>query len=304
MEKFEITILGCGSALPTMKHYNSSHVVNIREKLFMIDCGEGTQRQFRRCKLKFSKLNHIFITHMHGDHFFGLIGLISTLGLLGRTATLHIYGPKDIEDILTPLLKYFCNGMSYNIEIHLVDTKSFNLVYEDRSVSIYAIPLKHRIACCGYLFKEKEGLRHIIPEKIKAFEIPTSQINNIKAGLDYICPNGEIIKNDLLTTPPSHTRSYAYCSDTIFMQKNAEYLKDVDVLYHEATFSEEDKRFCKQTYHSTAKQAAELAQLANVGKLIIGHFSSRYDNENILLEESKCVFHNTILAEEGLRITI
>ena len=304
MEKFEITILGCGSALPTMKHYNSSHVVNIREKLFMIDCGEGTQRQFRLCKLKFSKLNHIFITHMHGDHFFGLIGLISTLGLLGRTATLHIHGPKDIEEILRPLLKYFCNGMSYNIEIHSVDTKSFNLVYEDRSVSIYAIPLKHRIACCGYLFKEKEGLRHIIPEKIKAFEIPTSQINNIKAGLDYICPNGEIIKNDFLTTPPSHTRSYAYCSDTIFMQKNAEYLKDVDVLYHEATFSEEDKRLCKQTYHSTAKQAAELAQLANVGKLIIGHFSSRYDNENILLEESKCVFHNTILAEEGLRITI
>lgn len=304
MEKFEITILGCGSALPTMKHYNSSQVINIREKLFMIDCGEGTQIQFRRNKLKFSKLNHIFISHMHGDHFFGLIGLVSTLGLLGRTATLHIYGPKDLCEVLMPLLKFFCNGMTYQIEIHIVDTKSHELIYEDRSLEIYSIPLKHRIACSGYLFKEKEGLRHIKPEKIKALDVPISQINNIKAGLDYTCPNGEVIKNETLTTPPSPARSYAYCSDTIFIAKNAEILKDVDVIYHEATFCEEDKRMCKQTYHSTAKQAAEIAKLSNAGKLIIGHFSSRYEDENILLEEAKSVFSNTFLAKESQRITI
>ncbi len=304
MNKFEVTVLGCGCALPTVRHFGSSQVVNIREKLYMVDCGEGTQIQFRRNKMKFTRLNHIFITHLHGDHFFGLIGLISTMSLLGRTATLHVYGPKDIEPMLRPQLDYFCNGMSYSVEIHTVNTKTSSVIFEDRSVTVHSIPLKHRIVCCGYLFKEKASMRHIRPDVLKAFDIPISQINNIKAGMDYMCPDGEMIKNDLLTTPPTPPRSFAYCSDTVFRPDNAELLKGVDLLYHEATFAEADKPLCKHTFHSTAGEAGELARLAEVKRLMIGHFSSRYEDENILLQEAQSVFPETILARENLRITL
>ncbi len=304
MNKFEVTILGCGSALPTLRHFNSSQVINIREKLFMVDCGEGTQVQLRRNKMKLTRLNHIFISHLHGDHFFGLIGLISTMALLGRTATLHVYGPKDIEPLLRPQLDYFCNGMDYKVEIHTVSTKASEQVFEDRSVTVYSIPLKHRISCCGYIFREKPTPRHIKPGVLPAFDIPISQINNIKAGMDYTSPDGEVIPNELLTTPSTPPRSYAYCSDTIFLPEIAEIIKGVDVLYHEATFSEEDKHQCKRTFHSTAKEAAEIAVLAEAKKLLIGHFSSRYDDENILLEEAKSVFPETLLAQENLKITL
>ncbi len=304
MNKFEVTVLGCGCALPTVKHFAPSQVVNIREKLYMVDCGEGTQIQFRRNRMKFARLNHIFITHLHGDHFFGLIGLISTMALLGRTATLHVYGPKDIEPMLRPQIDYFCNGMDYKVEIHIVDTKTSTIIFEDRSVTVQSIPLKHRVVCCGYLFKEKESLRHIRPDAIAAFDIPRSQINNIKAGLDYTCPDGEIIKNELLTTPPTPARSYAYCSDTTFLPDNATLLKGVDLLYHEATFAEEDKNMCKHTFHSTAHEAGEMARLSEAKRLMIGHFSSRYDDENILLKEAQSVFPETLLARENLQITL
>ncbi len=304
MEKFELRVLGCGCGIPTVRHYGSSQVLNIREKLYMIDCGEGTQVQFRRNKLKFSKLNHIFISHLHGDHFFGLIGLISTMSLLGRTATLHVYGPKDIEPMLRPQLDYFCNGMDYKVEIHTVSTKTSELVFEDNSVSIYSIPLKHRIVCTGYLFKEKPTQPHIKPDAIKAFGIPVSQINNIKAGLDYVSPDGEVIKNDLLTTPPAPPRSYAYCSDTIFRPEIAEIIKDVNLLYHEATFSEADKHQCKHTGHSTAKEAGEMARLANARRLMIGHISARYEDEELMLQEAKSMFAETILAKENLCVTV
>lgn len=304
MEKFEVTILGCGSALPTLRHHPTSQIVNIREKLFMIDCGEGTQLQIRRNRFKFSKINHIFISHLHGDHFFGLIGLMSTMGLLGRTATLHIYGPKDTENILRPHIDYFCNGMAYNIEIHPINTKESNKIYEDKSVEIHTIPLKHRILCCGFLFKEKPTLPHIIPDKIKEHNIPISQINNIKAGLDYTRPDGTTIPNSELTMPPAPTRSYAYCTDTLFLPQNASVIENTDLLYHEATFCEEDKRYCKPTFHSTASQAAEMARLSHAKRLVIGHFSSRYDNENELLKEAKAIFPNTILAKENLTISL
>lgn len=304
MEKFEITILGCGSALPTLRHFPTSQIVNIREKLFMIDCGEGTQLQLRKSKLKFSKINHIFISHLHGDHFFGLIGLISTFNLLGRTATLHIYGPKDLEPIIRPQLNYFCNGIAYNIEIHIIDTKHFSLIYEDRSVEIHTIPLKHRILCCGFLFKEKQTLPHIKSDMIKAYNIPISQINNIKAGMDYISQDGEIIRNSLLTAPARAARSYAYCSDTIYLPENANFLQEVDLLYHEATFSNEDERYCKSTFHSTASQAAKIAKLSNAKQLMIGHYSSRYNNESILLKEAQEIFPMTILAQENMTISL
>ena len=304
MEKFEVTVLGCGSALPTVKHNGSGMVVNIREKYFLVDCAEGTQVELRRNHIHLNRLFNVFITHLHGDHCFGLMGLISTLGLLGRTAPLHVYGPQDIETLFQPLIDYHCNGMTYEVVFHPIDTHQNVCIYEDKSLQVFSIPLKHRIRCCGYYFKEKELSRHILKEAIEKYDIPISQINNVKAGLDYVMPNGQIIKNEVLTTPPSPARSFAYCSDTVFRPEIAEMMKGVDLLYHEATFAESEKLLCSKVYHSTAKQAAEIARLAGAKQLMLGHYSSRYNDETILQNEAAEVFENTILAKEGLVVTV
>ena len=304
MEKFEVTVLGCGSALPTVKHNGSGMVVNIREKYFLVDCAEGTQVELRRNHIHLNRLFNVFITHLHGDHCFGLMGLISTLGLLGRTAPLHVYGPQDIETLFQPLIDYHCNGMTYEVVFHPIDTHQNVCIYEDKSLQVFSIPLKHRIRCCGYYFKEKELSRHILKEAIEKYVIPISQINNVKAGLDYVMPNGQIIKNEVLTTPPSPARSFAYCSDTVFRPEIAEMMKGVDLLYHEATFAESEKLLCSKVYHSTAKQAAEIARLAGAKQLMLGHYSSRYNDEAILQKEAAEVFENTILAKEGLVVTV
>ncbi|MBQ5461347.1 MAG: ribonuclease Z [Bacteroidaceae bacterium] len=304
MEKFEVTVLGCGSALPTVKHNGSGMVVNIREKYFLVDCAEGTQVELRRNHIHLNRLFNVFITHLHGDHCFGLMGLISTLGLLGRTAPLHVYGPQDIGTLFQPLIDYHCNGMTYEVVFHPIDTHQNVCIYEDKSLQVFSIPLKHRIRCCGYYFKEKELSRHILKEAIEKYDIPISQINNVKAGLDYVMPNGQIIKNEVLTTPPSPARSFAYCSDTVFRPEIAEMMKGVDLLYHEATFAESEKLLCSKVYHSTAKQAAEIAQLAGAKQLMLGHYSSRYNDETILQKEAAEVFENTILAKEGLVVTV
>ena len=304
MEKFEVTVLGCGSALPTVKHNGSGMVVNIREKYFLVDCAEGTQVELRRNHIHLNRLFNVFITHLHGDHCFGLMGLISTLGLLGRTAPLHVYGPQDIETLFQPLIDYHCNGMTYEVVFHPIDTHQNVCIYEDKSLQVFSIPLKHRIRCCGYYFKEKELSRHILKEAIEKYDIPISQINNVKAGLDYVMPNGQIIKNEELTTPPSTARSFAYCSDTVFRPEIAEMMKGVDLLYHEATFAESEKQLCSKVYHSTAKQAAEIARLAGAKQLMLGHYSSRYNDEAILQKEAAEVFENTILAKEGLVVTV
>lgn len=304
MEKFELTVLGCGSALPTTRHSGAAQVLNIREKYFLIDCAECTQLQMRKYHVKFSQINNIFISHLHGDHVFGLIGFISTLALLGRNRTLNIYGPKDTEALFRPQLNYFCNGIDFSINIHEVDTSAHTLIYEDKSVEVYTIPLKHRIKCCGYLFKEKPLFPHIKRDLIDAYNIPVCYINNIKAGMDWITEDGEVIPNNILTTPADPTRSFAYCSDTMFLPQNAELLQGVDLLYHEATFAEQDKNRCHHTFHSTAKQAAEMARLSNAKRLLIGHYSSRYEDERILQNEAKEVFDNTLLAYEGLCIRL
>lgn len=304
MEKFEVTVLGCGSALPTVKHNGSGMVVNIREKYFLVDCAEGTQVELRRNHIHLNRLFNVFITHLHGDHCFGLMGLISTLGLLGRTAPLHVYGPQDIETLFQPLIDYHCNGMTYEVVFHPIDTHQNVCIYEDKSLQVFSIPLKHRIRCCGYYFKEKELSRHILKEAIEKYDIPISQINNVKAGLDYVMPNGLIIKNEELTTPPSPARSFAYCSDTVFRPEIAEMIKGVNLLYHEATFAESEKLLCSKVYHSTAKQAAEIARLAGAKQLMLGHYSSRYNDETILQKEAAEVFENTILAKEGLVVTV
>ena len=304
MEKFEVHILGCGSALPTTKHFASSQVVNIREKLFMIDCGEGAQLQLRKSRLKFSRLNHIFISHLHGDHCFGLMGLISTFSMLGRTADVHIHAPKELEKLLIPHLNFFCKGMGYNVLFHTIDTQQQACLYEDRSVSVYSIPLQHRIPCCGFLFSEKATPNHIRRDMIDFYQIPLYELNRIKNGADYQLPDGSCIPNDRLTTPSNPPRKYAYCSDTIYNRKIVEQINGVDLLFHEATFAESEEARAKETFHTTASQAGKIAKEAQVKQLIIGHFSARYEEESTLLEEAQAVFPNTILAKENLCVKL
>ncbi len=299
MTTFKVQILGCGSALPTTKHNPSSQLVEVNGKLFMIDCGEGTQLQVRKVGARLGKLHSIFISHLHGDHLFGLPGLISTLGLLGRTADLTIYAHQELEQFLTPMLNFFCKQLSYKVRLVLIRRKGYNLIYENRSICIYSFPLKHRIATSGFLFKEKEKLRHIKREMIDFYNIPICEINNVKSGADFTTSEGEIIPNERLTTPPTPSRSYAYCSDTAYDESIVPHIKEVDLLYHEATFAETEIERAKKTGHSTARQAGKIAQLAEVKKLVIGHYSSRYKDLNPLLEEAKAAFPNTELAYEG-----
>ena len=304
MEKFELHILGCGSALPTTRHFATSQVVNLRDKLFMIDCGEGAQMQLRKSRLKFSRLNHIFISHLHGDHCFGLMGLISTFGLLGRTAELHIHSPKGLEELLTPMLNFFCHTLAYKVIFHEFDTRQTSVVYEDRSMTVTTIPLQHRIPCCGFLFAEKARPNHIIRDMVDFYKVPVYELNRIKNGSDYVTHEGEVIANTRLTRPSDPPRKYAYCSDTIFRPEIVEQLSGVDLLFHEATFAESELARAKETYHTTAAQAARIALEAGVRQLVIGHFSARYEDESILLKEASAVFPNTILAKENLCISL
>ena len=304
MEKFEVNILGCGSALPTTRHFSSSQVINVREKLFMIDCGEGAQLQLRRSKLKFTRLNHIFISHLHGDHCFGLMGLISTFGLLGRTAALHIYAHEELEKLLAPQLEFFCKGMTYDVVFHAIDPTKATIIYDDRSVSVSTIPLKHRIPTCGFFFQEKKTPNHIIRDMVDFYQIPIFELNRIKNGEDYVTPEGVVIPNCRLTTPSAPPRSYAYCSDTAYQRSIIPQIKGVDLLFHEGTFAQCDAARAKETFHTTASQAAEIARDAEAKQLVIGHFSARYEDESILLKEAQAIFPNTLLAKENLRITI
>ncbi|MBQ8593102.1 MAG: ribonuclease Z [Bacteroidaceae bacterium] len=304
MEKFEIHILGCGSALPTTRHNPSAQVVNIREKLYMIDCGEGTQMQLRHAKLKFSRLNHIFISHLHGDHCFGLIGLISTFDLLGRTATLHIHAPQQLEQLMTPWLNFFCQHIGYEVKFHPFDTRKSCIIHEDRSMSVTTLPLKHRVPCAGFIFDEKPTPDHLIREMIDRHQIPTYELNRIKNGGDYQTPEGETIPHDRLTTPARPPRRYVYCSDTTFLPENQPLIKNADLLFHEATFASDNEARCNETYHSTARQAATMAKESHAKQLIIGHFSARYEDETPLLNEAKEVFTNTLLAHELMKISL
>jgi ribonuclease Z len=304
MEQFSLNVLGCGSALPTTRHFLSSQVINLREKLFMIDCGEGTQLQFRTMKLKFHWLNHIFISHLHGDHCFGLPGLISTLGLLGRTSDLHIYAQSDLENIFRPFLNYFCKELPYKVIYHSFNPYGNELIFEDRTLKVYTIPLKHRVPSAGFLFEEKAKSPHIVREMTDFYQVPVYQMNAIKSGADFVTSEGEIIPNARLTRPAIPPKKYAYCSDTAYHEKIIPIIHGVDLLYHEATFSDSDLARAKETYHSSARQAALIARAADVKKLLLGHFSARYPDETILLNEARAVFPNTILADERMNVEI
>lgn len=298
MEPFKIHILGCGSALPTLHHYASAQIVELRGKQFMIDCGEGTQMQLRRSRIRFTKLSAVFITHLHGDHCFGLIGMISTFGLLGRTAKLDVYAPAALEPMLQAQMQLFCHSFDFEVAFHAVDTSKQQVVYEDRSLTVESIPLDHRIPCCGYLFKEKATLPHIKRDMIDFYQIPTSQINNIKAGADWTTADGEVVANSRLVEAAEAPRSYAYCSDTRYIPTLHERIKGVTALYHESTYGEDNLQRAEKYFHSTARQAAMVARDAQAGQLLLGHFSSRYEDENVLLQEAKAVFENTYLCDE------
>ncbi len=298
MEPFRVHILGCGSALPTLRHFPSSQIVEVREKLFMVDCGEGAQMQLRRCHVRFTKVGHVFFSHRHGDHCFGLIGMISTFGLLGRTATLHIHANELLGDMIKRQMDLFCHDLGYEVEFHPIDATRREVIYEDRSLTVETIPLVHRLPTCGFLFREKPLLPHIRREKIDFYGIPISQIQNIKNGADWIMEDGTVIPNSQLVTPADEPRSYAYCSDTRYMPELHLQLKGVTTLYHESTYGEDNLQMAQKYNHSTARQAALVARDAEVGQLILGHYSSRYEDENVLLEEAREVFENVRLANE------
>ncbi len=304
MEPFEIHILGCGSALPTTRHNATAQIVNIGNKQFMIDCGEGTQVELRRNHIHFSFINHIFISHLHGDHCFGLIGLISTFSLLGRTAPLHIYADPHLEEVMKPQIEFFCKGMNYPLFFHGIDATKHQVIFEDNTITVETLSLKHRMPCCGFLFREKPKKRHLIGEMVNFYDIPAYMRQSIKDGADYTTPDGEIIPNSRLTKDADRSRSYAYCSDTAPCTHNNDALEGVDLLYHEATFAESEKERATQTLHSTARQAAQVASRASVKRLLIGHYSSRYETPDTLLNEARELFPDTIAAKEGMVINI
>jgi len=298
LEPFKVHILGCGSALPTPRHYASAQVVEVRGKLFLVDCGEGTQVQLRRSHIRFTKISAVFISHLHGDHCFGLIGMLSTFGLLGRTARLAVYAPAELEDMMQRQMRLFCHDFDYEVDFHAVDTTCQQVIYEDRSLTVETIPLEHRMPCCGYLFREKPVLPHIRRDMIDFYQIPLSQLNNIKAGADWTDNDGTVVPNSQLVTPAEPPRAYAYCSDTRYMPSLHRQLQGVTTLYHESTYGEDNRLLAEKYFHSTAMQAALVARDAGVKQLLLGHYSSRYEDENVLLQEAKNVFPEVRLTDE------
>ena len=295
----KLTILGCYSATPRTFTNPTAQVLEIRNHLFLIDCGEGTQVQLRKYKVKFSRIKHIFISHLHGDHFFGLPGLISTFRLLGRDTELHIYGPKGIKEAITLFLKLGDSWTNYPLIFHELDSKETQLILDTETVSVETIPLDHRVYTNGFLFREKSQPRKLDIDAVAKYHIDRSQFNNIKNGADGVQENGEVVDNAHLTQDPPKPKSYAFCSDTAYNETILPVIENVDMLYHESTFLESEAHLGAKTKHATAAQAAQIAQKANVGKLILGHYSTRYKSIDLFKEEASKVFSSVELAEDG-----
>lgn len=295
----KLNILGCYSATPRTITNPTAQVLEINNQMYLIDCGEGTQVQLRKHKIKFSRINHIFISHLHGDHFFGLIGLISTFSLLNRPNDLHIYGPKGIKDIILLQIKLSKSYTKYNLFFHELEAETSELIFEDDKITVHTIPLKHRIYANGFLFKEKPGLRRINIDAATEQNIDVCYFNKLKQGSDLKQENGNVIKNETVTFDPLPTQSYAFCSDTVYNEDIIPLIEKVDVLYHESTFLEQDVEKCIPTGHSTAIQAATIAKKANVKHLILGHYSTRYANINLFKKEADTIFDQVHLADDG-----
>jgi ribonuclease Z len=292
----KLTILGSSSALPTSERYPSAHVLNVHERLFLIDCGEGTQMQMRKNRIRFGKINHIFISHLHGDHIFGLYGLLSTFSLMGRKTPLHLYAPEKYDQILQSHLLDFDIHLNFEIDFVPLSGKDPAKILDDKYITVNSFPLEHRVPSFGFIFKEKQGDRKIIKDSIIKFNIPIARIQSIKKGEDYVTNDGVVIKNEDITLPPSQPFSYAYCSDTKYFTRLASFIKGVTVLYHEATFDKEKNELAIVTGHSTTLDAANVAVEAEAGALIIGHFSARYREIDTLVDEARSIFPNTFAA--------
>ena len=300
-----LTILGFNSAIPTVNSSPTAQFLEMEERAFLIDCGEGTQVQLRKAKARFSKINHIFISHLHGDHCFGLPGLIASFRLLGRETPLHIYAPKGIKEMLETIFRITETHKGFELIYHELESKKSVKIFEDNRLEVFTIPLNHRIYCNGYLFREKPKERHLNMQEISKYpEIETCDYHNLKLGKDFILSDGYVLKNEVLTTEPSKSVSYAFCSDTRYLESILPIIENVDVLYHEATFLHELKDMADYTGHTTALEAARIARKANVGKLILGHFSNRYHDLNVFTDEAREVFANTFLpkALEAVKI--
>jgi ribonuclease Z len=277
----------------------SSQVVELRDKQFMVDCGEGTQVQIRRSRINFNKIQAVFISHIHGDHCFGLIGMISTFGLQGRKSPLQVYAPAALGPMLQSQIELFCQHLSFEVVFHAIDTEKPDVIYEDRSLTVSTIPLQHRLSTCGFLFREKPTLPHIRRDMIDYLEIPVSQINNIKNGAGWTTPDGRTFSHEELTTPAEPTRAYAYCSDTRYVPTLHELIAGVDLLYHESTYCRDSQHRAEAYWHSTAADAATVARDAGVKKLLLGHYSSRYPDENAFLDEAREIFPESYLTNEN-----
>ncbi|MEY4011980.1 MAG: hypothetical protein RIT22_1104 [Bacteroidota bacterium] len=295
----KLTILGCYAATPRTITNPTSQLLEIKNRMFLIDCGEGTQVQLRKNKIKFSKINQVFISHLHGDHFFGLIGLISTFSLLGRTTDLHIYGPKGIKEIVILQLRLSNSWTNYGLFFHELESNESVVVFEDDKVLVTTIPLKHRVYTNGFLFQEKAGERKLNMDAVLNYEIESCYYQKIKNGKDITLEDGRVIPNTELTFDPIQPKSYAFCSDTVYHEAILPIIEDVDVLYHESTFLESEQSLAERTLHSTAKEAARIALKANAKQLILGHYSTRYDSINLFKDEAQTVFSEVLLAEDG-----
>jgi ribonuclease Z len=299
---FSLTVLGSSSALPTKSRFPTAHVLNVHGRFFLIDCGEGTQIQLKRYgNVKYSKLDNIFISHLHGDHVFGIFGLLSSFALTGRTADLHIYGCRELAGVLSAHVKYFGENMNYKAVHHSIDPDANAVIYDDQYMTVETVPLKHRIPTCGFLFREKTPQLNIRKEVIEQYGLSVSEITRIKNGCDFQTPSGKTVPNSELAYLPYSPRAYAYCSDTMFHRKVAEIVAGVDLLYHEATFLNDMKTSARQTGHSTAKEAAEIALLAKAKRLLLGHFSSRYDDNmlHLFAKEAREIFPDSDIVREG-----
>jgi ribonuclease Z len=301
---FELTILGSSSAVPTSKRFPTAHVLKVHERFFLIDCGEGTQMQLKRFSVNFSRINHIFISHLHGDHVFGIFGLLSTYGLLGRKNDVHIYAHRDFEATLNHFQQYFGGGLTYKIVFHPFIVVKPEVIYSDKHVTVELIPLRHSIPVAGFIFSEKERPLNIRKEVLQRYSLSIKDIRNIKEGKDFVDESGGLIPNVDLTLPPYKARTYAFCTDTVYFTKLVGYLKDIDLLYFESTFADADKKLAKATGHSTSIQAANLAKTAGVGKLLIGHFSTRYKDIEPLVTQAREVFSETYAVEDGQKFSV
>ena len=301
---FELTVLGSSSATPTSTRNPSAQILKSNEQLFLIDCGEATQFQLRKLNFSFNKINNIFISHLHGDHFLGLLGLISSMHLFGRTKELNIFAHPKLEALIDLYRDCSNTVFNYTLKFHHLSCKNSKLIYEDEIVTVESIILKHKIDCCGFVFKAKQKPRRINKAAADKYDVPICEMENLKQGKDYITSENKIIKNPELTLDPLHSCSYAYCSDTVYCEEIVPHIKNVDLLYHEATFMSDMQSTANEKLHSTTIDAANIAKKANAKQLLIGHFSARYKDVKQLLEEAKSIFENTLIAEDGYKYLI